>query len=389
LAGRFVRRAIIHIGTPKTGTTSIQRVLGLNRAALPAQGACYPLSPGALEHVRLHAMLVHRRTLLHGAPSQEEPHGAAVGIEQFPDDFAKEMDLLPAGVKRVILSEERLSVFRFHDDLAALKSFLAPYFDEFTIVVYLRSQDSYLASRYAELLRMGVLEGPDHVVATAERLAPYDYLALIERWAAVFGPDAMVPRIYERGADSIFDSVDDFLAVCGVCLPVPADDPSRLRNKSMSFAGQQLMLRIADLARQETGDDRLRAAIWFEVGAAVSQAMPGGGWLPTRTEAAAFMARFAAGNEIIRQRFFPDRQRLFADGSARFPVEPMSVSEKDIGDAACLAFLKATARAAAKERPAPRPIEDQAERQRRRAARRERNRQAGVVGGRPPGGRAA
>jgi hypothetical protein len=154
----------------------------------------------------------------------------------------------------------------------------------------------------------------------------------------------------------------------------------------MSFAGQQLMLRIADLARQETGDDRLRAAIWFEVGAAVSTAMPGGGWLPTRTEAAAFMDRFAAGNEIIRQRFFPDRQRLFADGSARFPVEPMSVSEKDIGDAACLAFLKATARAAAKERPAPRPIEDQAERQRRRAARRERNRQAGFVGGRPPCG---
>ena len=303
-------------------------------------------------------LLLHRRMIARGIANTEEPRGAAIGIEEFPARFDEEMRSLPASVDRVILSEERLSMFQGADDLAALKAFLAPYFDDFKIVVYLRSQDSYLASRYSELLRMGVMDGPDNVVATPERLSHHDYLALIDRWAAVFGAGAIVPRLYERGAGKVFDSVDDFLGVCGISLQVASDDPSKARNPSMSFAGQQLMLRMADLVRKETGDNRLRGGVWFEISAAVTAAMPGNGWLPTRDEAAAFMKRFEAGNEVIRQRYFPDRQTLFSDGAARFPVKPMEVSDQEIGDAAMQAFLKAASRAAVKERPAARPVEN-------------------------------
>ena len=361
-----MRQAIIHIGTTKTGTTSIQRVLGRNRAILPEQGVCYPSTPGVTEHVKLHVMLFKRRLDARGLKGRNEPRRGALGLDEFPSLFEQEMRSLPAAVKRVIFSEERLSILRARDEIQALKDFLAPYFDDFKIVVYLRSQDSYLASRYSELLRVGTMDGPDNIVATPERLAPYDYLALIDRWAAVFGASAMVPRLYERGAAKTFDSVDDFLSVCGLSLPVPPDDPSRLRNPSMSYAGQQLMLRMATLVK-ESGDERLRSTVWFEVSAAVTAGMPGQGWLPTRDEAAAFMKRFEAGNEAIRQRYFPERKTLFADGSARFPLEPMQVDDKELLNAACLAFFNAASRAAAKERPAPRTMEEQAERQLRRS----------------------
>jgi hypothetical protein len=122
------------------------------------------------------------------------------------------MKHLPNSINRVIFSEERLSLSRSEDDIQPLKEFLQPYFDAFTIVVYLRSQGSYLASRYSEFLRMRVFDGPDHVVATQERLLHHDYEALVARWQGVFGDDAIQIRLYERGSGKNFDSVDDFWA---------------------------------------------------------------------------------------------------------------------------------------------------------------------------------
>jgi hypothetical protein len=44
------RDLILHIGTSKTGSTSIQRVLSTQRPALEAQGVFYPKSPGNERH---------------------------------------------------------------------------------------------------------------------------------------------------------------------------------------------------------------------------------------------------------------------------------------------------------------------------------------------------
>jgi hypothetical protein len=160
----------------------------------------------------------------------------------------------------------------------------------------------------------------------------------------VFGSASMRPRIYERGARNDFDSIDDFLGVCGVQLDIPADDPVRDRNKSMSFAGQTFMLRMAELMRTKLGRDNVNKALWHEVAVAVSKGVPGQGWLPTRAEAAAFMQRFQAGNEALRQQYFPDRETLFADSSARFPETPMRTNDAAVLEAACLAFLESAQR---------------------------------------------
>ena len=144
-----------------------------------------------------------------------------------------------------------------------------------------------------------------------------------------------------------------------------------LRNASMSFAGQQLMLRMAELVQKETGETKLRGGVWFEISAAVSTGMPGQGWLPTRDEAASFMKRFEAGNEAIRQRYFPDRPSLFTDEASRFPLEPMKANQDAILDAACRSFLQSALKTAGRERPPPRQKEDHAERAARRAMARE------------------
>jgi hypothetical protein len=123
----------------------------------------------------------------------------------------------------------------------------------------------------------------------------------------------------------------------------------------MSFVGQQMMLRMATLIQEKNGGARIDAAIWTEIRKAIAAAAPGQGWLPTQAEAAAFMQRFEAGNERLRQRYFPDRPRLFADGSGRFPQAPMQADEAAILDVACKAFLKAAARAEMLAQTGPEP----------------------------------
>jgi hypothetical protein len=337
-----MRQAILHIGTLKTGSTSIQKALSSRRSELPAQGAFYPRSPGAGAHV----MLAYLSPTMQARRGGKGAHAERFvdKVEQFKKRFKIEMENLPAEVTRVILSEEKMSLLKATHEINDLKQILQPYFDEFIVVVYLRSQDSFLASRYAELLRMGTLGGPDNEVATPGRLWHYDYHGLVGRWAEVFGSASMRPRIYERGAKSDFDSINDFLGACALQLDVPADDPVRHRNKSMSFAGQTFMLRMAALMREKLGRNNMDKSLWHEVSVAVSRGVLGQGWLPTRAEAAAFMQRFEAGNEALRQQYFPERETLFADGSARFPETPMRIDDAAVLEAACLAFLESVQR---------------------------------------------
>ena len=44
---------VLHIGSGKTGTTSIQRFLAQNRARLAELGLLYPQTPGRSRHYRL------------------------------------------------------------------------------------------------------------------------------------------------------------------------------------------------------------------------------------------------------------------------------------------------------------------------------------------------
>jgi tetratricopeptide (TPR) repeat protein len=46
---------------------------------------------------------------------------------------------------------------------------------------------------------------------------------------------------------------------------------------------------------------------------ALGRALPGPGWKPPASEAAAFLARFDEVNEEVRRRWFPDRPRLFLE----------------------------------------------------------------------------
>lgn len=160
----------LHVGLPKTATTSIQRFLLDNREALIAAGILYPKA--GLQRLAHHPLgqLFNNRHL----------------------DWVKEIDgdelyrtlraeMEETGCDTVIMSTESLVGT---SRLADLKEYFADF--DTDIVLYLRRQDEWLESAYKDNLKTGAstLEPADYI---EHRMPMFDFQRLVGRWAEVFG----------------------------------------------------------------------------------------------------------------------------------------------------------------------------------------------------------
>ncbi len=329
----------------KTGTTSIQNVFDKLRPSILAQGSYYPRSPGG----QAHELLTYAASDGTRGPRPGDAFWRGIDqqarLAQFRTEFAAEMAAIPPQVGQIIISDERFSFYlRTREHIAALRAMIAPYVDAFVVVAYLRRQDSLLASRYSEMLRVGEVGEPDHRRDNQERLQDYDVRWLLDNWAAVFGEAAVRPRIYERGSAKFFDSVGDFMAVCGLDLAAEAEGLGIQSNPSMDLAGQDVLREVGRMLQEQTHSQSVGSPLWRRISDTVTAALPGKGWLPTRAEAATFMERFADGNEDVRRRFFPERASLFADETGSFPVAPIEITDRERFEAACLVLLEVARR---------------------------------------------
>ena len=337
------RELILHIGTSKTGSTSIQNVLSSHRAEMAAQGAYWPATPGAKRHVLL-AMSNSSNERFYeklGNPLWQgmEP---TVRIATYRTEFVQEMEQLGDEIDRVVVSAEQFSeVLQTKAEITRLHAMLAPHFDKMTVVIYLRRQDSHYSSMYAQMLRIGNVGPPNLAGVKICFNHDYDYLDVLNRWAAVFGEAAMQPRLFESSGAARFDVVDDFLAVCRLKLSLSEDDHKRSRNPSMTRLGQLVLNKTGETLRARPEGKAFNGPLWNRVADAVTQALPGEGWLPTRQEAEAFMARFAVTNEAVRKRWFPERDTLFAADFTRLPQQHRPPDPESGFTAACAALLEA------------------------------------------------
>lgn len=303
---------ILHIGQSKTGTSSIQRVLGARREALAKLGICYPLSPGWANHGLLPASLVPVEELGHFHPNIWDGMAPAARLARFRAEFERELAALPADTRLLLFSAEQMSgLLDRPERIAALRDLLAPHVGRVQVVMYLRRQDSHYASGYTQALRVGHIGPPVLPKLGPEQRRDYDYARILGLWAEAFGEAAVRPRIFEPESLKNGDVVDDFLDLCGIPLEVPKDDPDRQSNLSLTPGGMDLVRAMGEKLRAAPGGLNGASPLWRRFVQAANEALPGRGWKPEPAEARAFLARYAAVNEAVRKRWFPGRARLF------------------------------------------------------------------------------
>lgn len=214
MTNKLQKKLYIHIGYPKTATSTIQHTLHRNRKLLQQYDFYYPTSGiiGVGKHSLAVAVQAKRPA------SKHDPE-----IKSLIDEIHH------CSYNTVILTNERFASFRA-DEIADLKT-ICEDFDTY-IVVYIRRQDLLLQSLWSQRAKSGnqtlafhdwvntflqhldeFHEGSD-VALKLSRFSP-DYRYVLHLWSEVFGTDHILVRPFERSQLNP-NVVADFLDTCGM-----------------------------------------------------------------------------------------------------------------------------------------------------------------------------
>jgi hypothetical protein len=223
-------RVILHIGTHRTGTTSLQAFLRGNPALLDKAGYVYPAGrfvPNAHGELHLAAMRDGRDSPVHD--SVRSPSRAALAREVAASIRA----VRAANPGKVpIFSTEGLSYVRYPDEVQALRALFGE--ADVRIVLYLRERASFLKS-YRRFLAA-------HDIAPSQDRASYryvepdtwllDYDALVRAYAGVFGMASMTILAYEAEQARHGGTVRSFFRALGYDIELTEEPRARLDERA-------------------------------------------------------------------------------------------------------------------------------------------------------------
>ncbi|ACK69981.1 hypothetical protein PCC7424_1541 [Gloeothece citriformis PCC 7424] len=189
----------LHIGTPKTGTTSIQHFLTVKREELLEQGFLYPVSgtinhePGKLmNHDKLYAAIQHKLNL----PVSNRIYKQAEWRQSLETEWNRfHSEIESHSRENVVISAESFSGLTI-DGIKLIQENLSKY--EVKIIVYIRKQDDLLQSLYNQLVKIGMYGHDVHKFIIDKKPSYIYYYDFIESWANLFGKDNIRVRVFEK-----------------------------------------------------------------------------------------------------------------------------------------------------------------------------------------------
>lgn len=292
----------IHIGTEKTGSTAIQKYLQLNRDALLSQhGVLIPHSLGDGTSVNLAAacQLGTKSDSLRTMRSLHTTNDVEHYYQELSLQLKQELDAKQP--QRLVLSCENFSSrLKTDKEVEKLHDFIAPFAEQIRILVYLRRQDAMMVSAYTTKVRNGFKGRFSFPEEGIERHDSH-YDKLLERWARVFGEDAISVRLFEHERLHKSDVVSDFCQA--VDIPDDLVRPAQRENKSPS-ADLLEIVRLLNWYVPHQVDDKanpLRGNIVDLVtGTSAAAKLP-----PLQVDDPVIWQRYLEGNRKIAKHWFP------------------------------------------------------------------------------------
>ena len=203
----------LHIGTPKTGSTSIQNFLYDNRDLLVEKGVFYPDMGFDYRNI-VHSVNGHFLMNLH--PNNKK---CEKGYTKTYDEGFEKLYQMGEEHDKILLSEEKLwywyrSDGPFEGFWRELKENLSSHDMDCRIIVYLRRQDSFMQSLWSQRIKAGIRK--DSFEEFLKEPYPNDYYAYLSMLADIFGKDHIIARSFERSRFKNGDLLEDFLDIFGL-----------------------------------------------------------------------------------------------------------------------------------------------------------------------------
>jgi len=332
-------RAILHIGLEKTGTTSVQAFLALNRAALAARGFRVPI---LVDPVFQHDLCLLAQddepafATLRAVTGTLDP-GALAARRAAVAAALTAATTAPGADEAIFLlsSEFAHSNLVTATEVARLAAVLGGWFASVRILVYLRRQDRLAISLLSSRLGGGEVLPPGATLA--EAIFPYEaatlpyyfnYAEILANYAAAFGPGALIVREHARPRLIGGDVVADVCASCAIPPGGLLREPAQ--NTAFTPAVLEMLAAVNPLLPPGPARDWLMALL-------VRDGTGAAGPLIGRAEAARILAVCAEANAAL-----PDilGQPFAFDGDlSSYPPEPPRPSPLDPAHAAILAAM--------------------------------------------------
>lgn len=230
-----MKKLILHIGAWKTGTTSIQETLFHNREELLKNKTYY------------HDVLPNNIFLI---PLFKENHQEHVAVKSFKQgltelkkigkDFIKRIPEILKHHDTIILSSEFLLDLN-KNEIEKIKYELSDYFDNITVVCYVRAPISHFTSAVNEQVKQGhyplELAYEKHI-----DIKEYDR---IEYWSDIFGIDNMIISAFDKEKFHDGNLIKDFLKRNGI----PEFNEGSFKDKENSTLSNMAVYIASEIAK--------------------------------------------------------------------------------------------------------------------------------------------
>ncbi|MEE9327976.1 MAG: hypothetical protein V3U71_11875 [Cocleimonas sp.] len=227
-------KLIIHAGTPKTGTTSLQVYLDKKQRKLRGKGILYPHNLEKLQNST--------------APTHQwfEKNLVTINLDSFLENFKNIISQVQKDTHTIILSSEGIYNYwwDFPDESKALLYELSKLFDV-EVWVWFREPLAFIESYYKQCIRNPQIEGNPCYgkdLSFAEMLEfewfsqHLNYQGFVSECQTVFGENNVSVFKYEG------DVVQQIIQKLG--LATPHDNPTPRQNKSLNSASIALLRTI-------------------------------------------------------------------------------------------------------------------------------------------------
>ena len=315
------KKLYLHIGTEKTGTTSIQKFLKINKQLLAEHGIGVPERLGEEMHYYLQLMSnnddhIDSFTMnLELSNNHKDRKKLKTAWERNFTQEVKESTL-----KTWIISCETLhSRLQKQEELERLKRILRGIFEEIDIVVYLRDPLSLNISRMTEQAKAAIkveLPNPDSL---GNKFDICDHQRTIQRWEDSMGPGNLVVRIFEKESMRNNNVIDDFIDACN--LPRCNYKYPKHKNCSLSKAGLMLLNEINRYVprrwiNKKTIPSRALLTQYIQ-----STMQKGQKFQPCEDDIKMYRRYYEASNEWVREKYFSNRKQLFNTSIQKEKIE--------------------------------------------------------------------